>query len=172
MNYVYFALFAIGFFGLLFSFISGDYDNDTPDVDNYDLSSDNDAPKIFSMRIMFASALAFAIGGSLGLTSGHSIIMQMLYGIISSIIVGYLTYKLMKFLYSQQSNSIVSSNSLIGKSAIVTIPNSNVKTICQIQVKGFPEELIAINLDGEHFQKGDIVKIIDVIGTRVIVSKP
>jgi hypothetical protein len=134
---VYILFLTIGALGLLSSLIFGEFHGDADfghefSADGHD-AGDADSPKIFSLRIIFSFLMSFGIGGGTMYLSDKSIVGQIIVGLLSGIIIGVITYYIMKLLYSFQGNSNIDAANFIGKEATVTVETTD-NGSCQVKL--------------------------------------
>jgi membrane protein implicated in regulation of membrane protease activity len=179
IHLVYLAFLGIGTLGLLMSLILGEFSHDGVDF-HHDLggmdhdgdSGQADSPRLFSVRAIFAFLMAFGIGGGAMFLTGNSIVTQIIVGFLAGALTAVLVYYIMKFLYSQQGNGNINSESFIGKLAEVTVETTN-NGSCQIKVDsgGGDQLFIAKEKNSKSVKQHESVKIVGRIGTTLIIEK-
>ena len=172
--HLYFAFLLIGGIGLLGSLIFGDFDGDLDtDIGDNDISSsESDSPKILSLRVIFSFLVAFSIGAGSLYLGDKPLWQQIIVGFSSGIIISVLVYYFMRFLYSFQGVSNISSDDFINKNGIVTI-GTTTNGLCQIEVdsSGGDRLFMAKENTDIYLRKNDVVKIIKRMGNILIVTK-
>jgi membrane protein implicated in regulation of membrane protease activity len=173
---VYILFLTIGALGLLSSLIFGEFHGDADfghefSADGHD-AGDADSPKIFSLRIIFSFLMSFGIGGGTMYLSDKSIVGQIIVGLLSGIIIGVITYYIMKLLYSFQGNSNIDAANFIGKEATVTVETTD-NGSCQVKLDsgGGDDLYIGKEKNSAPLKKYDVVKIIGRLGNVLIVEK-
>lgn len=160
----------IGFVFLLASLILGDIfemfgaDADLAGADGSDFG-------LFDSRVIAVFITAFGGFGFIAAWSGLGPIGSSLVGLLGGIIFGGVVSAFGRFLISQQASSSVTDNSLIGRTAQVTV-NIKPGELGQIMTKigdERVEKLARTNGDVE-IKPGAIVKITAIAGDSVIVT--
>jgi len=175
ISHIYLGFLGIGVLGLLISIIFG-FEHDGGDIGHdFDVSHDGDhgdSPKIFSLRIIFSFLMAFAIGGGSMYLNEKSLSSQMVVGFLAGVVTAAFVYYLMKFLYSQQGNSNVNSDSFVGQTAVVTVGTTKMG-LSQIRInsQGGDELFMAKESNGKELKQNDTVVIEGKIGTTLLVTK-
>lgn len=177
IEYIYLGFALLGGLGLLVSLLTG---TDVDHGDLHEISHDTgvqgdsgpDSPKIFSLRIIFAFLLAFGIGAGSAWLLKSPVLVQMIVGFVAGLLTAIGIFYIFKTLYSLQGNSTVSSESFIGKTAIVTIGTTSTGS-CQVDVDtdGGDSLFMAKELTGHTLKKSDSVRILGRTGNVLIVEK-
>lgn len=174
ISHIYLIFLGIGVLGLLLSIILGvDHDGEIGHDLNINPDGDyGDSPKIFSLRIIFSFLMSFAIGGGSMYLLEKSLGSQIIVGVLAGILTSAFVYYLMKFLYSQQGNSNVNSDSFIGKTGIVTIGTTKMGfSQVRINSQGGDELFMAKEANEKKLKKNDTVIVEGKIGTTLLVTK-
>lgn len=109
---------AIGFIFVLVSFVFGEL------FEAFEFHHDfafDDGPSIFSARVLSVFATAFGGIGAIGVYQGYGVLFSSLLGLAGGLSFGAMVYFFARFLYRQQSSSLVTSSDLIGLPAQVTV---------------------------------------------------
>ena len=174
---VFVALAAIGFLFLLISLAFGeifehfDFDHDA----DFDHSVDHDfgdgGPSFFSLRVIAVFVMAFGAFGAMGIKLGYGVFFSSLFGAAGGIAFGALVYLFARFLYNQQSSSMISSSDLVGLKAQVTvsIPAGGVGQVRCVIGESMLDK-IARSRDGVEIPYDSTVRIEEIEGESVIVS--
>jgi len=161
-------LLAMLFVGELFG---GDHDGHI-EVHGHDVGDHGHGPSIFSARIMATFLTAFGAGGAIARYFDLSHLVSSGIGIVTGVAMASLVYQFAKILYSQQASSEVRMNSLVGRTAEVTvgIPEGGVGQIT-ITIAGERSSHIARPSDGKPIGMGSEVVITALRGDSVIVKR-
>lgn len=170
---IYFVFLIIGIVGLLSSLLFGG------DAETGDLSDGMDAgdtvdgsPKIFSLRVMFAYLLAFAIGGGSMYYSDYGIGWQIIVGLVAGLATGTFTWWMFKILYNMQGSSNINSDDFIGKTGDIVIGTTESgKSKVRVSTFSGPLELMCKEANNKELKSGDSVKVSGKIGTLLMVIK-
>lgn len=170
---------AIAAFGLLFllamlfvgDLFGGDHDAHF-EVHGHDVGDHGHGPSIFSARIMATFLTAFGAGGAIARYFDLPHLASAGVGIVTGFVMASLVYQFAKVLYGQQASSEVRMNSLVGRTAEVTvgIPDGGVGQIT-ITIAGERSSHIARPSDGKAIGMGSEVVITALRGDSVIVER-
>ena len=170
---IYLVFSIIGFVGLGSSFLF-DFD-DAPDdlADGVDVGdSFDESPKVFSLRVIFAFLMSFAIGGGAMYFKDHSLGMQILVGFAAGAITGALVWWATSFLMKMQGASNVNSDNFIGKTGDISVGTSSAgKAKVRIATTSGPLEVMCKEANDKKLKHGDLVSVSGKIGTLLIVTK-
>ena len=162
----------IGFVFLLVSLVIGDiFEAVGFDFDFGGAGVDFD---ILDSRVVSVFITAFGGFGAIGVQMGFGALMSSLIGLLGGVVFGGVVSLFGRFLNSQQATSSVSDDSLIGRTAQVTV-GIKPGQIGQITARIGDErvEKIARSKNGEEIKAGSIVTVESIAGDSVIVtSKP
>lgn len=173
MLQIYFVFLIVGVVGLLSSLLF-DGDADTGDLaDGMDAGDSVDgSPKVFSLRVMFAFLLAFALGGGGMYYGDHGIGGQIIVGLTAGLATGLFTWWIFKFLYSMQGASNVNSDNFVGRTGDIVIGTTSTgKAKVRVSTLSGPLELMCKEANDVKLKSGDAVKISGKIGTLLMVTK-
>lgn len=109
---------SLGFLFLLISFLIGDL-FEFLDFD-FGLDAGNDFG-LFDSRVISMFLAAFGGFGLIGSVLGFGGLFSTLFGLLGGVIFGTIVFQFGKLLHNQQSNSSVTKEDLIGKTAQVTV---------------------------------------------------
>jgi membrane protein implicated in regulation of membrane protease activity len=170
---------AIAAFGLLFLLVmlfvgdlfGGDHDAHF-EVHGHDVGDLGHGPSIFSARIMATFLTAFGCGGAIARHFELPHVASAGIGIVFGAAVAGLVYQFAKVLYAQQASSEVRMNSLVGRTAEVTvgIPEGGVGQIT-VTISGERSSHIARPSDGKPIGMGSEVIVTSIRGDTVIVER-
>jgi hypothetical protein len=168
---VFLAIAGIGFLFLLISLLFGEiFEHLGMDADH---SFDHGGPSFFSIRGISVFITAFGGIGAIGIRYGLSTTGASGAGLVGGVIFAYMIYGFARFLYSQQATSSMSATDVVGQNArvVVAIPAGGLGQIrCRVG-----EELvdkIARSRSGEAIGENVTVRVDEVLGETVIVSRP
>jgi membrane protein implicated in regulation of membrane protease activity len=157
---------AAGFVFLIVSLVFGEI------FEFFEADADAGGPGVFSSRVIGVFITAFGGFGAIGVHYGLSPAAASLVGATGGVVFGGLIYLIARLLYQQQASSDVRTADLVGQACrvVVSIPAGGMGQVrCRIG-----EELvdkIAQARDGSGIPENAAVKIEDVIGETVIVSR-
>jgi membrane protein implicated in regulation of membrane protease activity len=163
---VFLAICAAGFVFLVLSLAFGEI------FEFFEVDADG-GPGIFSSRVIGVFITAFGGFGAIGVHYGLSPATASLVGAAGGAVFGGLIFLIARFLFQQQASSDVRTSDLIGQQCrvVVSIPSGGMGQVrCRIG-----EELvdkIAQARDGAGIPENASVRIEDVVGETVIVSRP
>jgi membrane protein implicated in regulation of membrane protease activity len=170
---------AIAAFGLLFllamlfvgELFGGDHDGHF-EAHGHDMGDQGHGPSIFSARIMATFLTAFGCGGAIARYFELPHIASAGIGIAFGVAMASLVYQFAKVLYGQQASSEIKMNTLVGRTAEVTvgIPEGGVGQIT-ITVSGERSSHIARPSDGKPIAMGSEVIVTGIRGDTVIVER-
>ena len=172
--YIIFTL--IGAAVLLFSLFGGDHhleiSSDAHDLQMDEHGSDNDSPKVLSLRTIASFLLAFGVAGIICLYLGKGIGAQMFWGFLSGFLTVALVYSIMKLFYSQQGYSTFNLTELIGANCVVTVgtTSSGIASVRVLTPDG-AREYTCREISGEKLERNDVVIIKSIQDNTVFVSK-
>jgi membrane protein implicated in regulation of membrane protease activity len=144
--------------------------------EHFDASLDHDldhgGPSFFSPRVISVFVTSFGAVGAIATNQGLSPLPASGMGFASGLVLSSIVLAFARFLYRQQATSEVLTTDLVGQTArvVITIPPGGVGQVrCRIG-----EELvdkIARTRDGGVVQENAAVRVDEVLGETVIVSK-
>jgi len=168
---VFLGIAGIGFLVLLISLIFGEIFEHVGMDASHDF--DHGGPSFFSIRGISVFITAFGGIGAIAVRYGLSTTGASGTGVLGGFSFAYIIYVFGRFLYSQQASSSTSPADIVGQSArvIIAIPAGGLGQIrCRIG-----EELIdkiARSRSGEAIAENVSVRVEEVLGETVIVSRP
>jgi hypothetical protein len=165
---IFLGIAALGFIFALISFVFGEL------FESFDFHHDfafDDGPSVFSVRVLSVFATAFGGFGAIGVYQGFGVFLSCVIGLAGGGGLGAAVYFFARFLYNQQSSSIVHSADLIGLRAQVTvsIPPQGIGQV-QCVVGESRIEKIARSKDGSAIALNSPVIIEEVFDESVVVS--
>jgi membrane protein implicated in regulation of membrane protease activity len=168
---VFLGIASIGFLFLLISLVFGEiFEHLGVDADH---SFDHSGPSFLSVRGISVFVTAFGGIGAIGIRYGMSTTGASAAGVGGGMVFAYIIYAFARFLYGQQASSSLSSTDVVGQTARVTvaIPAGGLGQVrCRVG-----EELvdkIARSRSGEAIAENVSVRVEEVLGETVIVSRP
>lgn len=161
---------AIGFIFLLASLVLGDLFElfgGHPDL-GVDGSTDFG---LFDSRVLAVFITAFGGFGAIGVILGFGSAVSSLFGLLGGVIFGGVVSSFGRFLIGQQSSTTITDDSLLGRTAQVTVAIKPGE-IGQITFRIGDErvEKVARTLSGDEVKAGSLVKVISIAGDSVIVE--
>jgi membrane-bound ClpP family serine protease len=127
---------------------------------------------IFSMRVIGTFIMGFGGGGTIGAFYGLSTIGCSLAGLAVGVLMGALMYVVLRVMYSQQSNSLISSTNLVGENGVVTIPiGRNFPGEVQVTTGSRSSTWLAVSAPGETISKGQTVIVLEAHGSQLLVKR-
>jgi hypothetical protein len=165
---IFLGIAALGFLFVLISFVFGEL------FEAFDFHHDfafDDGPGVFSARVLSVFATAFGGFGAIGVYQGSSVFVSSVFGLSGGLAFGAVVYFFARFLYQQQSSSVVNAAELIGLTAQVSvgIPSEGIGQICCLVGESRIEK-IARSKDGSAIALNAQVIIEAVQEESVIVS--
>jgi membrane protein implicated in regulation of membrane protease activity len=172
---VFLALGAIGFLFLLFSFFFSEYLEAIELDDTPELEVETEAggePGVFSLRTLSIFLTGLGGLGAIAQLRGADAAISAAVGLAGGLTLAGLVYFFARYLYRQQSSSLVVIDELIGQRAevIVSIPANGVGQV-RCQLGEAMVEKIARSMDGEVISLGAPVRIEGITGETAIVRR-
>lgn len=172
----------IGVAGFLAMAVSAAMGHDG-DVDGADYHFDHDigghevadhstsGPSPFSLRTISIFVTVFGFSGFLANFYGASDFISSAVGMAFGVVFATLAYYGFRMLYAQQGSSTIAITGLVGQTAEVinVIPESGVGEV-MVVFSGQKQAFLARSRDGQ-IQAGSKVKVVDVLGSNLLVSK-
>ncbi|MBI4120176.1 MAG: NfeD family protein [Parcubacteria group bacterium] len=149
----------------------GDYHFDH-DVGGHEVSDNSSSgPSPFSLRTISIFVMVFGFSGFLANFYGASDFISSVIGMAFGIVFAMLAYYGFRMLYAQQGSSTIAIAGLVGQTAEVinVIPEGGVGEV-MVASSGQKQAFLARSRDG-RVQAGSKVKIVDVLGSNLLVSK-
>jgi hypothetical protein len=167
---VFIAVGALGFLFLLFSFLFGEFfeELDFDEGVDQDLS---DGPGVFSLRTLSIFITGLGGLGAIAELRGAGSVVSASVGLAGGVILAGAVYGFARYLYRQQSSSLITADELIGRRAEVTvaIPAGGVGQ-ARCLVGETMVEKIARSRDGHAISLNAAARIEEVTGETVIIS--
>jgi membrane protein implicated in regulation of membrane protease activity len=129
-------------------------------------------PGKLSLRSLLLFGVGFGAGGAIAATLGIHVVFSSIIGALCGIIFAGLGWHVFNFVYVEGPSNITTLNSLVGKTAKVTIRIPGGKEIGEVRIEdasGGEIYLPAMNLEGSELQIGEEVTIHQIEGRTVIV---
>lgn len=170
------ALVFLGFVILAGGAIFGhDHDHDAHfdhdhDHDHGDGHSGDPAVSIFSLKVIGSFIMSFGVGGAIASWNEWGWISSSLVGLASGGALAALMYGILRLLYKQQSDSLVSTTEAIGKTGVVTVEiGENTVGTVDVMVAGQYRNYLARTSRGEIL-KGREVRVVRTNGSELVVE--
>lgn len=178
LQILYLVLSIAGAFFLILSIFGADaeaeieLDVGDADFDVSDAESGPSSPSVFSIRTLATFILGFGMAGWVVMQGDGGVAIQLISGFGTGIVISFLYFLIMKFMYSMQGNSMITSNSLIGKTGLVTTPTTKTG-IAQVKVstKSGNYEYVCREQSGLELSQNETVKIISSNAGTLTVTK-
>ncbi len=168
---VFLIIAAVGFIFLALSLVFGEvFDAASLDMDAHGGLLDGHA--FIDSRAISVFVTAFGGFGAIGVQIGLGVLGSSLLGLGSGVVLGGIVSLFARFLYQQQASSSVSAGQLVGRAAqvTVTIPAEGIGQVsCRIGEERVERRARA--LDHQEIKSGMIVRIEEIAGDSVIVSR-
>ncbi|MBL8231358.1 MAG: hypothetical protein JNL98_22885 [Bryobacterales bacterium] len=169
---VFLGIAGFGFLFLLVSLIFGEVFEHFGDFD-HDVDHDTGGgPTFFSPRVMSVFIAGFGAAGAIATAYGASTMVASGIGFASGIGLASVILMFAKFLFGQQATTSVGSTDVLGQVArvVVGIPKDGVGQV-RCTVGESLVDRIARSKDGSPIPENSSVKVEEVLGEIVIVSK-
>jgi membrane protein implicated in regulation of membrane protease activity len=173
---IYGAIAAFGFLVVLLMLVAGDLFGGDHEIGHdgalSHVEGDASGPSMFSVRIMSSFVTAFGVGGIIGRFYGFSHPAASGIGVLSGLGTATVVYQFARILYSQQASSELHMNTLIGRTAEVSIAIVD-DAVGQVTltVSGQRTEHLARSSDRRAIPRGTEVTITALSGDSVIVTR-
>jgi membrane protein implicated in regulation of membrane protease activity len=180
LNLVYLALVVLGFIYALLALLGqgiADLDLPTPD---FDLDA-GDAPSFDHGEVGLTSISPMSIAsfmtafGAFGLVSaqfyGASMGTSIIFAVVGGLVVGGIAQLLFIYVFSPQTSSLRTQQDVVGLSAevIIPIPEGGVGQIALV-ARGSRVTYSARTKPGLSFKQGDLVRVVELVGSVVFVE--
>jgi membrane protein implicated in regulation of membrane protease activity len=167
---VFIAVGAMGFLFLLFSFLFGEFIDDV----NIDDGADHDfgdGPSVFSLRTLAVFLAGLGGLGAIAELRGAGVVVSASVGLAGGVALAGMVYGFARYLYRQQSSSLVTLEELIGRRAEVTvaIPAGGPGQVRCLVGETMVEKIARARGDGA-IPAGAAVRIEEVAGEMALVS--
>ncbi len=170
---------ALGSFILIAgSFLFGhDHDTDHGDVghgvDGHDIGHDMEPTiSFFSLKVIATLTMGFGAAGAIARQYGADYLISSLIGLGVGIVLSLLMYFLLEIIYKQQSSSLVQTSSAIGQTGIVQTGITSGKFgEVSLNVSGQYMTYLAKSAAGTDIPKGRTVKVVNVVGSELVVEE-
>lgn len=168
--WVFGAFFAAGLTFLLFSIFFGE----AADLSDAGAALSGDAAELQNLGCTAISAFLVGFGslGLLGTLAGWNLIVSILGGIAMGLLFGRITRTVMRFVLRQQSSDLLTTESLIGTQARITVDTPAGQTgEALVEGDSFIKYAVRAANDEIALKKGDYVEIVNVENGRIYVKK-
>ncbi|HLD49174.1 MAG TPA: NfeD family protein [archaeon] len=167
----------IGMVGFVIFFISamvGDHDvgHDIGHEISHDAPDSDTGPSFFSFFAVSWFLMGFGACGAVASYYKIMIPFAVFLALLGGMMLWGIAFSFMKLLYSQQSNSTITTASLIGTVGTVTIPidkGSIGKMECM--ASGTAHDIVVRSKNGEEIKQGESVRIASSSGNIYIVER-
>jgi membrane protein implicated in regulation of membrane protease activity len=166
---------AFGFIFLVISFIIGELADAIGGALDHGADSDTDihaGPALFSVRSIAAFVTGFGTVGFLFTQMGWTPLAASLPALGTGVLMFGISYGVTSMLYRQQADSSYAPKELVGHTAEVTLPIApGALGKISLTYNGSFVHYAARSRGKEEIGAGDLVKIVDFIGTTALVEK-
>jgi len=140
---------------------------------DHDLGGDNEPTvSVFSPKVIATLLMGFGAAGSVAEYYRPDHVRSSLIGLLCGIVLAAITYLMLGFLYKQQSSSLVNTNSAVGCTGTVTVSIAEAGLgEVGVQVEGLYCSYVARSKDGRPIPKGQTVRIVQCLGSQLLVEK-
>ncbi len=175
---VFLALAVAGFILILGGSLLGhDHDHDVGhDHDHGDHSHDvghdsEPTVSIFSVKVIGTFIMGFGASGAIAYHYTKEYLVASLWGLVFGLFLGAIMYGILRLIYSQQANSLIKTDSLVGLTGTVTIPIAiNAPGQVTVSVGERSESYIAMTTAGRSLPKGTKIRVVQVSGSTLQVE--
>ncbi len=162
---IYFGIALLGLLLLIVTLVVGELD------DLLDFGADGDGIGPFNGKVLAASLTAFGAAGMLATYYDRSPVTGALIAAATAVVIGALAWWLIGLFYKQQATTEFSVSWTRGRLAEVTtaIPEGGLGQVLYRDATG-SRQLLARGREGAGIPAGQLVRIVDVVGSTVIVE--
>lgn len=168
--WVFGAFFAAGLTFLLFSIFFGE----AADLGDAGAALSGDAAELQNLGCTAISAFLVGFGslGLLGTLAGWPLLLSILGGALLGVFFGRMTQVVLRFVLRQQSSDLLTTESLIGTQARITVDTPAGQTgEALVEGDSFIKYAVRAASDEIALKKGDYVEIVNVENGRIYVKK-
>lgn len=155
-------------------FGGGEHDFDSGDIDvggDFDSGDITDGVSLFSYRTIVIFLTTFGASGTIATHLEYPFMTALLIGVGAGILIGLFAWWLMSQAFKQQASSMVTSQDLIGKIALVNIPITlHSLGEVSLEVRGQRKAYQAKSWDGNPIKLNSSVKILEDRGVFLVVE--
>jgi membrane-bound ClpP family serine protease len=127
---------------------------------------------MFSVKVIGAFIMGFGAGGAIAAYYGANPLTASFIGLAVGFLMGLLMYWVMRLIYTQQSTSIVTTNTAVGEIGTVTIPiGRNGTGEVAITLRGQHRSFLARSADTSAIAKGRQVRVVQTTGSQLVVRE-
>ncbi|GAB4512705.1 MAG: hypothetical protein OHK0046_12640 [Anaerolineae bacterium] len=171
MVWIYGAVLTVSLVYLLFSIFAGDIAEISGDVD-LDLNADGAEARGLGCSVIAAFFAGLGSIGVLGSLSGWETFFTLLTGLAFGLIFGRSTLGVLRFVMRQQSNDLMTTESLIGAQARITVDTPAGKVgEALVEADSLIKYPVQATSDDIALKKGDYVEVVNVQNGRLFVKK-
>jgi membrane-bound ClpP family serine protease len=147
------------------------------DVGHGDLGHDMDAAgdeptiSVFSTKVIATLLMGFGAAGAIAMHYGASYITASLVGVFCGVVLGGIMYFILEMFYSQQSSSLVATNSAVGCTGAVTVTIGDGEPgEVGLYLEGQYRTFSATSENGKPIAKGKNVLVVKTVGSHLVVE--
>lgn len=180
--WIFASIMAVGVIYLLFSILAGGLADVDADVDvhihhgTFDFlhigHGDSGEARGLGCSVLSAFLAGFGSMGLLGSLSGWNVLFSILAGLVFGLIFGRSTVAVLRFVLRQQSSDLMTTDSLIGTYARITVDTPPGRTgEALVEGESLIKYPVRATSDDIALKKGDYVEIVRVEKGRLYVKK-
>ena len=126
----------------------------------------------FSLKVMATLTMGFGAAGAIARQYGADYLMASLIGLGTGIVLALLMYLILELIYRQQSSSLIQTASAIGQTGVVqtSIVSGGAGEV-SVNVGGQYLTYLAKASAGRSIQKGRMVRVVNVVGSELVVEE-
>ncbi|MCX6904336.1 MAG: hypothetical protein NTW03_12835 [Verrucomicrobia bacterium] len=158
------------------SFLFG-HDHDLG-ADHGDMGHDGDsaggeaAISIFSTKVMATLFMGFGAAGAIARHYGLEVLPASMVGVLFGGVLGGLMYGVLSIFYKQQASSLVPTSSTVGCTGTVTVSiGAGALGEVGLNIQDQYTTYLASAKDGEPIAKGQNVRVVNTVGSQLVVEK-
>ncbi len=127
---------------------------------------------VFSTKVLATLFMGFGAAGAIAMHYGAGYVTALLIGVLCGILLGGLMYFVLELFYSQQSTSLVATNSAVGCTGAVTVTmGEGAPGEVGLYLEGQYRTFSATSNDGAEIPKGQTVRILKTVGSHLVVER-
>jgi hypothetical protein len=150
-----------------------DHDHDAGDG-GHDAEAGGGDPtiSIFSTKVLATLLMGFGVGGAIASHYRADYVASSLIGLVCGGVLGGVMYGVLSVLYHGQASSLVPTSSAVGCTGTVTVSIGE-KALGEVglTVHGQYSTFLASAKDGSALPKGQVVRVVQTIGSQLVVVK-
>ena len=130
------------------------------------------AVSVFSVKVIGTFILGFGAGGAIAAYYGANPLVASLIGLAVGFLMGLLMYGIMRLIYGQQANSIVTTGTAVGEIGTVTTAIGSEGTgEVDLTLRGQNRTFLARSADAKPISRGRRVEVVHTAGSQLVVRE-